>query len=1508
MNYNVVDQDQKAEKDICDQANPCDNSGWWSYMFFVWPGSLVKLGASQILTMKDLPSVSVHDDSSKIGARLRANWDEQVRKYGKDASLVWALIWTVWKMHWFGGLLLLTESGARIYQALVLGRLIAYFLGQSDNTQLIDNGYFMSFQLVACGLYVMMIHHHAFYLNWRLGLQMRIACTSVIYDKAITLSLRSLGQITVGHIVNLSAQDVEGFQQLGCFFHFLYQPVIEAAIILYFGVREVGPSFVAGFAVIIVLIPLQSLFSRWTSEARRKTSKLTDERVKLINQALQGSRLMKINGWEDVFVQLIEGVRKKEIKAIMRAQLMRGINEAIFFGAPVLIAFITFSVYAKATGGVLTMGKVFIVMSFFSIIQFSFMKFFVMGVMCTSEGLVALNRIRNLLLLEEALPNMSTSADASGDDGIEMTTKRSAEKEVSDNVKIEFRSYTATWRGEEQHALATAIVATDAAGKQAESAIDEHEQEQITSRDRSASNISTSSSTHETSSKSVASANVLEDINLTVRKGELIVVVGPVGCAKTSLLMAVLGELNIIRGEVVVKRDKLKVLTTESASIPPLSGVTTWMQYADEDALEVARAALAEEQRGEGISYCAQEPWIMSNSLKNNILFGKPFDEKKYQTVITSCALDTDLKELPNGDLTIIGDKGVNLSGGQRARVGLARALYADTSILLLDDPLSAVDAHVGSHLFNEAICRHSSAATRILVTHQTQFLSSDKVSKIVVMKGGRIVSCGTYQALLDSGVLSMVGSSNINATEEARPASLATSSSINAPSAVKTIDVENSEDVLRDSQLAPAPASIIVKEDASTGDVKLSTYKAYALNLGGYVVCATILLLMIAGQVSVIFTNLWLAYWSKLDEVEQKDLYYYKVYIALVATSIFFSGARAVVAFQASLVASERMHNEMLKCIVRAPILFFDSNPVGRILNRFTKDITFADEYLPFSLYDFLQCILMVLGAVIVVCLGSPIIFIALIPLVIYFHFLRLYFLKASREIKRLEAVSRSPVFSQLSESLDGLVTVRAMNCTKQFQALYKQLLNENCRAFFSFMAASRWLGFRLDATTVALLACVTFGAVGCKEGNLKIDPSLLAVGITYVLQLMGLFQWAVRQSVEVDSQMVSIERIDAYSRLASEPALHGPANVGKESLVTKTSTETPGTSAATNTVSEDSVQGLIKPELDIDITVHRPNWPEHGSIEAQHLWASYREDLPYTLKNLSFSIKPGARVGIVGRTGAGKSTLVSALLRLVDTIRGEILIDGIPIHKVGLHDLRPRLSVIPQVPFLFSGTVRKNLDPFDICTDAQIWSALDATGLRGVVSRLSSKASITPESRIDSKTDCVCGDDKHSTAPKLDGIVDEGGLNFSTGERQLLCLARAILQKNRILIMDEATANIDLETDKKVQRAIREQFSDQGTTVIMIAHRLHTVIDCDQILVLAHGELQENDAPHELLWKYFGDVKVGSGPDGSDLLANDVAAIHPPRHSFASLVKQTGPEMCLKLRKIAASAAKKK
>jgi len=600
----------------------------------------------------------------------------------------------------------------------------------------------------------------------------------------------------------------------------------------------------------------------------------------------------------------------------------------------------------------------------------------------------------------------------------------------------------------------------------------------------------------------------------------------------------------------------------------------------------------------------------------------------------------------------------------------------------------------------------------------------------------------------------------------------------------------------------------------------------------------------------------IWMAKWSKMEKAEQASDRNVNAYIILVVVSVAAAVLRTCLWFRALTTASLRMHDAMLAAVLRAPIQFFDANPVGRILNRFSKDIGFTDNLMPETVFDFVSMTLIVSSSVVVVAVGSLYILLVLLPLVYIFVEVRRYYMRTAREVKRLESISRSPVFSHLSESLDGLVTIRAFRRGAEFVSKNYEHINGNTGSFFAYTSSARWLGFRLDAMTLVLFAVSTFGSVLANEFNSGIDPALLAVGIMYVIQLTGMFQWAVRQSAEVENHMVSVERICAYANLPPEPALQAA-----DMLVPPPG---PGT-------------GALVPS-----TAPPASWPSRGEIVVTNLECSYRADLPPVIKNVSFKIEAGQRVGIVGRTGAGKSSLMSVLLRLIDITGGRVEIDDINISHIGLHDLRPKISVIPQVPFLFLGSVRQNLDMFGQFSDREIWQAVDTLSLRDVIARklqAPSDASSSPQKAESSVSAVVV-----LPGSALDALVVENGANFSVGERQLLCLCRAILQKNKVLVMDEATANVDMDTDREIQNAIRHEFKD--STVLMIAHRLQTIIDCDIVLVLADGEVVEMGHPHELL----------SRPRPAAAATTDA-----PDCSFAGMVSDTGPTMAKQLQDIA-------
>uniref|UniRef100_A0A8B9U939 Cystic fibrosis transmembrane conductance regulator n=1 Tax=Anas zonorhyncha TaxID=75864 RepID=A0A8B9U939_9AVES len=861
----------------------------------------------------------------------------------------------------------------------------------------------------------------------------------------------------------------------------------------------------------------------------------------------------------------------------------------------------------------------------------------------------------------------------------------------------------------------------------------------------------------------------LQQLSFTVRRGELLAVIGPVGAGKSSLLSAVLGEL---------PKDKGLINVTGR------------------------------------IAYVSQQPWVFSGTVRSNILFDKEYEKEKYEKVLKVCALKKDLELLADGDLTVIGDRGATLSGGQKARVNLARAVYQDADIYLLDDPLSAVDAEVGRHLFEKCICQALHQKISVLVTHQLQYLRA--ATQILILKDGKMVGKGTYSEFLRSGI---DFASLLKKDEEAEQPSVPGTPNLKASrsrtfSESSVWSQDSSVHSMKDGAVEPPPAenalAAVPEESRSEGKINFKVYRKYFTAGANYFVIFILILFNILAQLNILMNICGMAnHQEKLNvttngnnganETEHLDLtFYLGIYAGLTVATILFGIIRSLLVFQVLVNSGQTLHNKMFQAILKAPVLFFDRNPIGRILNRFSKDIGHLDDLLPLTFLDFVQTLLQIFGVVAVAVAVIPWILIPLIPLFILFIFLRRYFLDTSRDIKRLESTTRSPVFSHLSSSLQGLWTIRALKAEERFQKLFDAHQDLHSEAWFLFLTTSRWFAVRLDAICAIFVVVVAFGSLLLAK---TLNAGQVGLALSYAITLMGTFQWGVRQSAEVENLMISVERVMEYTDLERE----APWETNKHPP---------------------------------------PEWPSQGMIAFENVNFTYSLDGPLVLRHLSVVIKPKEKqsllhtsesqavgnslwclyVGIVGRTGAGKSSLIAALFRLAEP-EGRIWIDKYLTSELGLHDLRKKISIIPQEPVLFTGTMRKNLDPFNEYTDEDLWNALEEVQLKEVVEDLPNK---------------------------METQLAESGSNFSVGQRQLVCLARAVLKKNRILIIDEATANVDPRTDEFIQKTIREKFAQ--CTVLTIAHRLNTIIDSDRIMVLEAGRLKEYGEPYILLQEKDG------------------------------------------------------
>ncbi|KAF3857403.1 hypothetical protein F7725_009262 [Dissostichus mawsoni] len=780
----------------------------------------------------------------------------------------------------------------------------------------------------------------------------------------------------------------------------------------------------------------------------------------------------------------------------------------------------------------------------------------------------------------------------------------------------------------------------------------------------------------------------LQNISITVKSHELLTVIGTVGAGKSSLLSAILGELPRDSGNLKVKGQ---------------------------------------------LTYAAQQPWVFPGTIRSNILFGREFNHQRYQRVLGACALKRDMELLPDGDLTLIGDRGATLSGGQKARVNLARAVYQDADIYLLDDPLSAVDAEVGRHLFEKCICGLLKNKCRILVTHQLQYLQAS--DQIIVLKEGHIMAEGTYNELQSSGLnfQSLQTSDedqecSIRSPEPDR-LSLLSKRTNNSHSSQSSLLLPESR--FTDQQLPAETVPSVAEESRAEGNVSGHIYLKYFTAGHSPAVLVFVVLISVLAEGAYIMQDWWLAYW-------------------------FDSGCGGL-----------WLHTQ-----------FDVVTRTGRILNRFSKDISQMDSLLPITFVNFYQNV----GVIAVAASVIPLILVPVIPLIFIFLYLRRFYLRTSRDVKRLESTTRSPVFSHLSSSLQGLWTIRAFRAEERLTKAFDTHQDLHTEAWFLFLMTSRWFALYLDSICSVFVTFVTFGCILLRDG---LNAGEVGLVLTYAVTLVGSFQWMVRQSAEVENMMTSVERVVEYTELESE-----------------------------------ALWETKKRPL--------PDWPNKGLVTFDRVSFSYSPEGAPVLKDISFTFKPNEKVrhmlapsqrGHRGEDGRREELSVSALFRLAEP-QGKIYIDGVLTSEIGLHDLRTKMSIIPQDPVLFTDTVRKNLDPFGQHSDEDLWRALEEVQLKSVVEEL---------------------------PRKLETVLAESGSNFSVGQRQLVCLARAVLRQNRILVIDEATANVDPRTDELIQKTIRDKFRE--CTVLTIAHRLNTIIDSDRIMVLDSGTIQELDRPFNLL-----------------------------------------------------------
>ncbi|KAJ8042431.1 Multidrug resistance-associated protein 4 [Holothuria leucospilota] len=1235
-------------------------------LFFCWLLPLLRYGFRNTLEMENMYPVVSEDSAEVLVKQLERSWEKELEDWkltGKEPSLLRALL-RILRVHLIltGIPLFFLYCVFHVLGAVFLASFIQFF---DDDGLSEDSDIFVFAAAITVNrLLIATFLQPTFFWNNRIALRSRVALSGLMFKKILRLSQEALRESSTGQIINMLSTDVHSLDMAFMLLHFIWVvPVmlLICSIILWY---ILGPPSLLCPAVVLIMIPCLILIGGVNSKLRSEKCILTDARVRIMNEIITAVQLIKVHAWEKPFTDLLLEARKLEVSKLKQICFIRAIETSLPITSSQVILFAMFSVFT-ASGHLLTSSVVFIALP----ISVALMKEVALHFLgaCTRFGelLVVIRRIQNFLILEEL-----------GDD----LCSRSA---VGSKALSDIPGDT-TIPGQESNEEMAPLLHQD------KPEVPQTQTEDIPG-------IQVVSLSGQWALQGEGQAFTLSDVTFTVEPGEVMAVIGPVGSGKSMLLLALLGELPNCTGSVKISKH---------------------------------------------VGFSDQQPWVFSGSIQENILFGRKLDKTRYNEVLEWCDLSQDLLQFPNSDQTLVGEKGVKLSGGQRSRVSLARTLYSDAAVYLLDDPLSAVDSKVGRHIFEKCIQKAMKNKAVLLVTHQLQYLRA--VDRILVLKDGTVSGYGTYQELEKSGVdfgslLSKGEAESENDLEEEL-----TRSSCDHVSLSKS-EKQNEEERPNHHKMVVAEETKLEKK--KIGIITGAVYKKYLLAGSSLLFLSFVVLLCVFSESFRILSDWWLASWTVTEEdcvrsyseeicLQNATLYntqfpvprmgrsyFTLIYAVFVFCMVLFTFLSSALILHVLIQASSNLHNKMFEAILRCPQQFFVINPVGRILNRFTKDIGFMDDRLIYLFANVNFFLTHTLAVFIFISITNPFVLIFLVPMVIICWIIRKFFLASSRDVKRLESLANSPVYSYLSMTLSGLTTVRAFKGQEFMYSQYCSHQDLHTTTYFLHISLERWLSICMEGLQIVLGVVVVWGSIFI-DNYFEIDGAKLGICLAYLVTMAGEFAYGVRLTADLENVMVATERVIEYTKLPPEAPL-------------------------TSSIPLES------------------DWPQKGEIILKGVSLRYSQEGPDALRNINVHIHPREKIGIVGRTGAGKSSLTVALLRLAEPA-GTILIDGVDISEIGLHDLRKRISFIPQDPLLFEGTLRRNLDPFDEYTDDEIWSSLQEVQLQ----------------------------DKVQQEPnKLDMLVAEGGSNFSVGEKQLVCLARALLSQNQILVVDEATANVDYE-----------------------------------------------------------------------------------------------------------------
>ncbi|XP_050524591.1 ATP-binding cassette sub-family C member Sur-like isoform X2 [Daktulosphaira vitifoliae] len=1446
-----------------------DLSSWYSRVTFYWLTSFLRNCYKNPIQLDDLGQLPIREQSTTQYERLYNVYLREKELYGTSSKVsMWKCYCKVyWKEFLIGGILKMFGDFVGYIGPLGVSIIVNFVARKQNTTKLeteetllniysccvthwdfLNNGYVMAFiMLISCIAQGSFSQASTHILNVE-GIRLKSGLQAMLYYKMLKLQQTQVDATSEnGHIINLMSEDTMNIMSSFWIGHYIWAIPLKIFFLIYLLFLKLGWSAIIGSTCcILIMIPLQFVIGKKMSANSKKIATLSDKRLQLTNEVLQGIRLVKLCGWENDFVDRISEARNNELNLLDKDSLYWGSMTFLTHASSVLITLFCLGLYYLQNGTQLDSGAVFSSLALSN--QLTVPLFiFPITVPIIIAAIVSTRRVEKFMALPEIIPSTNN-----------------LKTHISKNYKQNHMT-NVLW------SVSDVTFQNNKVKKKIEENIKNKQETEIdnciTIRDASFS-----------WPNSKVPSLIVDYLN--IEEGKLTIVTGKVGSGKTSLLQALLGEMNCLFGEVDFKK-------------------------------------------GYNIAYVSQKTWLLNASVVENIVFGDKYNKSRFKRVIEACALGPDIDILPDKEMTMIGERGIALSGGQQQRVTIARALYSKANIILMDNPLSALDSEVSQHVMFNGIKKSTLNQTKTVIMTTSFANDLSYADTVVLMDSGKVNFFGNLADLETRGVHHMITSmenqehtrrtaserwklfklvskignqlyrnwppnqhkklkskKNFGAlygsrylthdlllpTDECgdtdsivernhwlssnkkreRSATIADiqlprrnpfidESLVNQPavsfhSSIKYRNYPNEKHPQRslrrhilsslgnshennrfsrllqysikrktrtDGEIKLPEEFLLKKTTLSISDisneeiselkydrgrlkdefiynsVSMKTYLKY-ISWSGWTTYIFYIILTVAWQTSRVFVDYWLSCWTYIEFSHEIQAFWYLTgYSFLCFISIILSALSNTLGQYGALKARKLIHQRMLSNIILSPLSFFDATPIGRIDNCFSNDLIIIDKKIGTSMQRLVHFVFLCLCGVVVNAIITPWFLIIVVPICLVYYTVQKFYRCSSKDLQKLESNLRSPMVVHCNESISGLETIRAFDKQAWFMSEMINRIDNHTKVFLIISSSNRWLGIALDylggvivfvATMVALITTTLFSS--------SISSAMVGLAINYTLLVPVYLNWVVKFFADLETYMSAVERTEEFATIPSE-------NYRKEAVITRA-------------------------------------WPSKGSIILDNVSVKYDENQEHVISNVSLHIPPGQKVGICGRTGSGKSSLVMSILNMVPIRDGIITIDDIDINNVPLQTLRSRISVIPQDVRMFSGTIRQNLDLKNEFSDNEIWSCLRMTQMEDTVLL---------------------------QLGGLDGLIGSSGDNLSSGQKQLLCLARAILQDNVCLIMDEPTSSIDDETEKKLLEAIKNSF--QGRTVITIAHRLSTILDYDRVLILEAGKIIEDTIP---------------------------------------------------------------